>query len=323
MPFKKAYNHMEYSPGDADSLSLDSAFADDHISLQRVAELEVRQDEENSLSGAHHPEIPPIDFDPAHSEKGEELDQQTVLYLSPPPVYHSLNQSPDHSLAEMDSLALAPQRCDVLANPSNLESEIQEPYEGNKRKKMGILICLLLIAVIVLSVVLTRDKSGTRTVTEFSMVQGNGTIISSTPTQSPSLRPTPSPTSRLQNSLAYQVIGAKVNNTALLLDASTPQGQAFQEIASQGMTDKFRILQRYALAVLFFTTGGENWQWLTGWQALQGDECLWYGIGTCRMQPNNQSAVSNIRLGKCGLSLALKNFLPSESKHLNWRQLLL
>jgi hypothetical protein len=74
---------------------------------------------------------------------------------------------------------------------------------------------------------------------------------------------------------------------------------AFQELLGSELTDAFRIKQRFALMVIYHATDGDNWLWKNGWQDETEDECRWYGVSACRMQPHGSLAVSNISLGKC------------------------
>ena len=95
------------------------------------------------------------------------------------------------------------------------------------------------------------------------------------------------------------------------LTFDTPQGQAFQWIVEDDpaqvdpCTDPLQIVQRYALATIYFATGGESWTsstaWLTG-----ADECNWEGV-VCS-SPSGFDVVNLLLLPSNNLS----GSLPSE-----------
>jgi hypothetical protein len=74
------------------------------------------------------------------------------------------------------------------------------------------------------------------------------------------------------------------NGTALQMQ-STPQNNALKWLANNtnlgNYTDK-RKIQRYALAVFYYSTNGDNWSNNTGWLNNE-NECDWY------IQPNNNT----------------------------------
>ena len=119
----------------------------------------------------------------------------------------------------------------------------------------------------------------------------------------------------LKASEAYNILGPQVENPALLLDPETAQGKAFDRIfletsaeredsgdgagrflehleeleaiealddGRELQTDTFRdyrITQRFALMVLYFSTGGESaWLNTMGWEVFERSECEWHGV---------------------------------------------
>jgi hypothetical protein len=126
-----------------------------------------------------------------------------------------------------------------------------------------------------------------------------------TTTTAPVWVPTAHPTSApnydfLQTTLAYQVLSPKVEDPSLLFLPDTPQGSAFQILVDEQSTynwTPFRIAQRYALMVLYLSSShGNTWNWNQGWRGFTNDECAWYGIDTCRMQPHGELAVGTLGL---------------------------
>jgi hypothetical protein len=112
--------------------------------------------------------------------------------------------------------------------------------------------------------------------------------------------PTAAPNNLLKTTLAYQVLEPKVEDPTLLLIPDTAQGKALQMIVDEHFTydwTPFRIAQRYALMVLYLSSDGDTWNWNSGWHGFGGDECAWYGIVSCRMQPHGERAVVTVALG--------------------------
>jgi len=104
-------------------------------------------------------------------------------------------------------------------------------------------------------------------------------------------------------------------------NASTPQYRAFQWLTEEDAhavrsTDHRRLVQRYALAVLYFATGGET-SWVESFEFLQGDhECSWSGALLCDHE--TQTNITGITLQRNGLM----NHLPAELAFLTSLQLL-
>ena len=79
-----------------------------------------------------------------------------------------------------------------------------------------------------------------------------------------------------------------VSEKSALDDDTLPQGKAFQWICNDPFSsplvgnDNDRIIQRYALAVFYYSTNGDNWKINSGWLS-DSDECttFWKGINFC------------------------------------------
>ncbi|KAL7519562.1 hypothetical protein ACHAWX_004320 [Stephanocyclus meneghinianus] len=78
-----------------------------------------------------------------------------------------------------------------------------------------------------------------------------------------------------------------------LSDINSPQFHAYgwlvEDSDGQGYDDK-RLYQRYALATLYFATGGVQWNNNKGW-VTSVDECGWFGISGCG-DADNEAVVS-------------------------------
>ena len=226
------------------------------------------------------------------------------------------------SLAAKDSLALERSypRDDVLMDPVKYRRQ-----QRRKRLVYGTL-CLLVLAAVAVSVFLTlsRDTDEAIDFVERDVVitsPPTAAVITSSPTAverddgitsapttaapTPTPAPTtPSPTSSLYFSFQYQVLAPLVANPSLLLDSTTPQGKAFLTILNE--TDPFQIQQRFALMVIWYATGGMEWDFNYGWRDYANgiehskrEECYWAGVSLCRNQGNGTLAIAGFRLGKC------------------------
>ena len=120
-----------------------------------------------------------------------------------------------------------------------------------------------------------KDKNSSK-----SSGDGGGSSTGNSPDDSPRPAPTPPPTNRQSTieDFLNQISGES------LRDPRTPQSSArrwirFQDEAKLTLvTDgSSRVMQRYALATLYYSTGGEAWADNTGY--LTGEhECTWKGV---------------------------------------------
>jgi hypothetical protein len=92
-----------------------------------------------------------------------------------------------------------------------------------------------------------------------------------------------SPTTRMSQMRDY-ILDSGVTPSAEILDhADSPQQMALQWLAKEDLanleTDHPFLIERYALAVLYFSTGGTTNRWETAdnWLSAKGI-CMWYGI---------------------------------------------
>jgi len=114
-------------------------------------------------------------------------------------------------------------------------------------------------------------------------------------------QPTAAPTSQLFANIVDLLTPYTPQET--LVDSTTPQGQALRQLVAEVEESgeepiPHRILQRYALMTLYSSTNPSRWKTSTGWQTFTGDECEWFGIGTCRYLEDGTYGVANIELGK-------------------------
>jgi hypothetical protein len=111
--------------------------------------------------------------------------------------------------------------------------------------------------------------------------------VTEAPVLSPAPQPPTQPPISSVDALLQLLSGVSADGGAALRDPSSPQYRAMQWIRTPnnaGIYDDRRFIQRYALAVLYYSTRGESWSlsrsWLTG-----ANECDWYlaetGTPTC------------------------------------------
>ena len=199
----------------------------------------------------------------------------------------------DHSQAAGDSMVYPP-------DDGAVRDLDQERRKRRKRLICGSLALLMCILVLVLSLTLPRNKfQVTSEGSEEVDFAEKDLVVTTPPSAAPS---TPSPTSSLVFTLAYQVLAPLVSDPSLLVDSNTPQGKAFLTVLNE--TDPFDIQQRFALMVVWYATGGSSWDLKFGWESYangneidKGDECFWPGVSLCRNQGNGTLAVAGFTLG--------------------------
>jgi hypothetical protein len=88
------------------------------------------------------------------------------------------------------------------------------------------------------------------------------------------------------------------------LNPDSPQSLAASWLINDSEAETYsnrRLLQRYALATLYYSTNGERWsQSSTSWVAQRSDECVWSGI-----ECNNAGGVEVLQLSNDNLSGSL------------------
>ena len=168
---------------------------------------------------------------------------------------------------------------------AHAETKQKVAWYSKKRNKWIILAFMLLIVGIVVAVVIPltgggADGSEANKETSASSSQppaeDDETMnLTPSPSSSPSLSPAPTST--------YDRIFALISAHSgedVLLDSTTPQSQAFQwvlgDFSSGGWQDD-TILERYALACLFYGLDGFRWISVTDF-VLEVSYCVWQGV---------------------------------------------
>ena len=97
--------------------------------------------------------------------------------------------------------------------------------------------------------------------------------------ESPTASPTPAPTlSPLQENVMELLVGNLPTEMQQTLDdKSSPQYQAFLWLSTVENvldTERYQILQKYALATFYYATNGNDWVRNDGWLDVTGDPCV-------------------------------------------------
>jgi hypothetical protein len=144
----------------------------------------------------------------------------------------------------------------------------------------------------------------------------------------PTLIPTMIPTIPATSTREYKAISPYIENPDTLVDASTSQGKAFAAVLDDGLSVEYRILQRFAMMVLFFSTNGMHWNFRhesnvfrspsneslpTGWDTFSSAECTWHGV-ECQQKSDGNWVVTTIRLGK-QTPISVLCWLSAEGSH--------
>jgi hypothetical protein len=236
-----------------------------------------------------------------------------VVYQYQTPYPDEERMLDDRSLAAQDALKVDEGYADH-----------DEPYDAQvakrqRRRRLLLLmaLCLLLGIIVLTSVLATSENKRSRGVavgngsgvdrveggnlgqaTEAPVTAAPSVAVTVASTESPTQKaPTVSPTDYVEtlpptSDEAMQVLGPVVQDASLLLNPTTPQGQAYKDIEQSGLTDPLAILQRYSLLTFYYASGGDGWVRKGGWEA-GTDECTWKGVGC-----NGSGKVTSVSLCK-------------------------
>jgi hypothetical protein len=107
-----------------------------------------------------------------------------------------------------------------------------------------------------------------------------------------------------ESELKLMLSGASFDKGVALEDIQSPQFHAYAWLAADASYtdashaqsyDQQRLLQRYALATLYFATNGPYWGNNDKWLSLL-DECSWHGVSGCRDANLDGNAIVSIDL---------------------------
>jgi hypothetical protein len=272
------------------------------VAVSHVVSPVASLDHLHSVAGAEAVDIPPDlekGFDESHTDKeGVEVSHEATVTPVPrsmddeameeAPVYPGLDASLlDNFVADGIDAFVADTIVDATAVAVVMSEEEEEQFEQKRRKKY---LCYGSIVLVVVTIAIVVPVA--------IMVGGNRETVvveqppSIAPSEQPSSMPSSSPTSNLFSKFLDYLKTLNTSPSDLGNDTSAPQYMAAKWLVDgDDYTDSLSLedpktLQRYALATLYFATGGNNWKlcgrnspscgdtiWLTA-----TDECYWFDL---------------------------------------------
>jgi hypothetical protein len=186
-----------------------------------------------------------------------------------------------------------------ISGRSDEAGEAAARVHNNDRCYQAYLVVIVLVTI--LSIVLSLT------------IRGNATTLPNVTASSPS----PAPTTRLTDYEFLEKVLGPISGDNVWMDETSPQSQALNWLAFEDPamlpikdTDASTLIERYALAVLYFSTGGP--QWASSVNFLSNDSvCDWKDVRNEVRCFDNEPKVKSIYIGE--LSLCVIVLL--ESKH--------
>ncbi|CAJ1934453.1 unnamed protein product [Cylindrotheca closterium] len=295
-----------------DEVTVASAATSDQNSRPASQMSEPESDSDSSSSsGLYHP----TGILDSSSESSSESLQ--------PPANHRPNMVPPN---QRKPPIVTPYQRNQPNRTNDLENQ-KQPLNGRQKSKKPTacrnaiiaLVCLLLIiAAFVVAYFLTREDESAPVVasvnpstnrpTTFGPTQTpslSPTVASLMPSLSPSRTPTTAPSRppgdpEVEQDAYYKlIVSAYPQGGDAIQNRSSPQRSAFEWLRSvsnvQDLPDN-RVLQRYALATIFYSTRGWEWSQASRWLSNE-HECSWFSTSTAFdiCDPNRQLTVLSLR----------------------------
>ena len=234
-----------------------------------------------------------------------------------------------------------PEEDDHVATTTNPEEQQQEGnnnllagiVEGGELKisavrkiSIGVILIVIIVALAVgISAIVDASKSNddksskNNYVITPSSAPTMSPSISVNPSSGPSISPYPSETVSLSPSTTFQknpreeaieLALRTLSNNESLEDPSSPQSKAIDWLVQDELEhgngwDEVELTQRYVLAVLYHSTGGENWSKAASWVFQTSSVCLWRSSA---IRCNESGEITSLYL----LSLNLRGTIPVE-----------
>jgi hypothetical protein len=165
---------------------------------------------------------------------------------------------------------------EVVHNDDDKKVVAEDQPKAHRLKVTSILLVVLLIVVVATALAIT-----------LSMQDNNNDIVTSV-----NARDTE------EGQYLLNILNATADETTLL-DSSTPQGQAFDQLwrleyETHTHATPLRVIQRYGLLVLYHSTNPAGWENASGWSG--AEECNYFGVD-CSEVESGEMAVSTLNLG--------------------------
>ena len=159
-----------------------------------------------------------------------------------------------------------------------------------KKRQRNILITAIVLVILLIAVIIGLAVglagNGSDGDSQSSLRNGANSDTSS-PTTSPVAVTTPAPVTPMPTVPALSARDYLINNgistAALLDDSSSPQGQALASLDGVGIpTDPtsflgYKYMERFVLSVLYYSTGGPDWDYQSRFLFRTIDTCSWNG----------------------------------------------
>ena len=267
-------------------------------------------------------------MDESHNDKeGAEVSHEAAVTPAPrtdedepvevaPAVYPEVDPSLVDPGFQIDAF-VADTVVDATAVAVVMSEEEEEQFEQKRRKKY---LCYGAIVLVVVAIAIV--------VPVVTVVGGNDNTVvvdmppSIAPSEPPSAMPSAAPTSNLFSDFLDYLRTLPTSSEELGENRSAPQYLAAKWLVDEdtywrdsGLTlEDPKIIQRYALATLYFSSGGNNWKlcgknspscgdtiWLTA-----SDECDWFSLGC------DESIVTQINFRKIQSVMCWYCYYPSQ-----------
>lgn len=183
-----------------------------------------------------------------------------------------------------------------------------------RRRFVGMTACLICLLLAMLAVTLAVTQTQQQRISKSAAVDGiNGEIPAAA-------APSPSPVQDTTQAQAETLVALAIKDCPgpdLYFDDASPQGQVFQEIVGEVVSKASRdsatgkvslnklhgmdyLQEKYALGMLYFTTGGHNGTWKVDDQWMtETDPCDgWKGVVCNEPRSGGTCAVTGLELGK-------------------------
>jgi len=194
------------------------------------------------------------------------------------------NQDPEETPdIELQAITALPVEPSFLAVAITDEEDPQEMWPLYK-KRFAFALCVTAIIIIVIAVPVTLEQ--TKPKTEPPANSSPTTIPTHIPTNNPSSSPSMAPTTTLKSIMRQKL--ENVSGKEVFDNRSSAQYKAFNWIYNDKIVmDAPNFIQRYVLAVFYYSTGGDNWKYCHREDKVCKDrkvsylspenECEWFG----------------------------------------------
>jgi hypothetical protein len=164
----------------------------------------------------------------------------------------------------------------------NIVIDVADPdflSDATKRRILASAAVVLVVVAVSLGVALSQGGGSSDRPPEVNETVG-GNETKAAPVNPPPTRSPTGPSDAAATTVTERFMSALPQYSLELAsaNASSPQAKALAWLQNDPMYNEYelhRLFQRYALAVLYLSTGGDSWTTATGWLS-NANECSWY-----------------------------------------------